>query len=146
MLNVQSFCNDFLLLSHPLSPNLILATNIKPHNAQVDPHASSSTTPWLLDSGASHHVTNDLANLSIHAPYDGTEELIIGDGKGLFISHIGSLTINFCNYTLHLNNVLCVPNILGNIVSISRLCHDNEISINFSSNLLALLGFVNDYT
>ena len=29
---------------------------------------------WLLDSGASHHVTHDLANLSLHTPYDGTEE------------------------------------------------------------------------
>ncbi|XP_021764200.1 uncharacterized protein LOC110728841 [Chenopodium quinoa] len=41
---------------------------------------SSSSTPWLLDSGASHHVTNDLNNLSLHAPYDGTEELLVGNG------------------------------------------------------------------
>ncbi|KAK9049688.1 hypothetical protein SSX86_031342 [Deinandra increscens subsp. villosa] len=39
-------------------------------------HASTNTgshsTNWLFDSGASHHVTNDLNNLSIHTPYDGT--------------------------------------------------------------------------
>lgn len=32
-----------------------------------------TNSPWLLDSGASHHVTQDLSNLSLHQPYDGTE-------------------------------------------------------------------------
>lgn len=36
---------------------------------------------WLLDSGAFHHVTNDLTALSLDAPYTGNEELIIGDGS-----------------------------------------------------------------
>lgn len=49
---------------------------------------------WLLDSSASHHVTNDLANLSLHTPYDGTEELIVGYGKTINIAHIGSTKLN----------------------------------------------------
>lgn len=32
---------------------------------------------------ASHHITQDLANLSLYQPYDGTEEILIGDGSGL---------------------------------------------------------------
>ncbi|KAL8100569.1 hypothetical protein AgCh_032718 [Apium graveolens] len=48
------------------------------HTANVQIPPSSST--WLLDSGASHHITTDLNNLALHTPYDGTEELIIGDG------------------------------------------------------------------
>lgn len=57
------------------------------HTATV----TNATSPtWLLSSGASHHVTDDLSNLSIHAPYDGTEELLIGDGSSLPISYIGS--------------------------------------------------------
>ncbi|KAL8146584.1 hypothetical protein AgCh_004348 [Apium graveolens] len=48
------------------------------HTATVQIPPSSST--WLLDSGASHHITTDLNNLALHTPYDGTEELIIGDG------------------------------------------------------------------
>uniref|UniRef100_A0A2N9JAR7 Reverse transcriptase Ty1/copia-type domain-containing protein n=1 Tax=Fagus sylvatica TaxID=28930 RepID=A0A2N9JAR7_FAGSY len=29
---------------------------------------------WLLDSAASHNITGDLANLSVHSEYDGTDE------------------------------------------------------------------------
>ena len=42
---------------------------------------------WLLDSGASHHVTKDLNTLSLHTPYDGNDELLIGDGITLPITH-----------------------------------------------------------
>ncbi|KAK9072095.1 hypothetical protein SSX86_008527 [Deinandra increscens subsp. villosa] len=43
-------------------------------NAQVySMHTNTNNgtqTNWLFDSGASHHVTNDLNNLSLHTPYD----------------------------------------------------------------------------
>ncbi|KAK9065203.1 hypothetical protein SSX86_016586 [Deinandra increscens subsp. villosa] len=50
------------------------------HTMQVG--TTSDQANWLFDSGASHHVTTELNNLSFHAPYDGTEELVIGDGSG----------------------------------------------------------------
>ncbi|XP_019056389.1 PREDICTED: uncharacterized protein LOC109116072 [Tarenaya hassleriana] len=37
--------------------------------------STSTSQPWLLDSGASHHVTTDLANLSFHTPYSGNDEV-----------------------------------------------------------------------
>ncbi|KAJ9544050.1 hypothetical protein OSB04_023757 [Centaurea solstitialis] len=45
---------------------------------------------WIFDSGVSHHVTTDLNNLSFHVPYDGTEELVIGDESGVEITHIAT--------------------------------------------------------
>lgn len=59
------------------------------HTANLAHFASSLSSPWLLDSDASHDVTTDLNNLSLHAPYDGIEELIVGDGEGLKITHFG---------------------------------------------------------
>lgn len=46
-----------------------------PHAAQIV--VSSYTTPpsWLLDSGASHHITNDLHNLSIKRDYNDNDYL-----------------------------------------------------------------------
>ncbi|XP_010418735.1 PREDICTED: uncharacterized protein LOC104704325 [Camelina sativa] len=49
-----------------------------------------SANPWLLDSGSTHHIVSDLANLSLHQPYNGGEEVVVGNGAGLPITHTGS--------------------------------------------------------
>lgn len=43
--------------------------------------ASPQNTSWLLDSGASHHVTSDLYNLSLDTPYTGADDIMIEDGS-----------------------------------------------------------------
>ncbi|XP_038701850.1 uncharacterized protein LOC119998576 [Tripterygium wilfordii] len=42
---------------------------------------------WLVGSGASHNITTDLGNLSIYNEYAGTDEVVIGDGSRLPVSH-----------------------------------------------------------
>ncbi|CAH9111371.1 unnamed protein product [Cuscuta europaea] len=42
---------------------------------------------WLLDTGATHHVTSDLNNLAIHSDYSGNDSVIMGDGS----NHMGIL-------------------------------------------------------
>ncbi|RVW86331.1 Retrovirus-related Pol polyprotein from transposon RE2 [Vitis vinifera] len=72
-------------------------------------YAANTTTnnpSWLLDSGASHHVTTDLNNLSLHAPYTGSYDVMIGDGTGLLISHTGSASLPSSTTTFTLNDVL----------------------------------------
>lgn len=70
---------------------------------------------WLLNSGASHHVTTDLSNMSIHTPYDGTDDIIIGDRSSLPITHTGSTSLTTPSHTFSLQNVLCVPNMRKNL-------------------------------
>ncbi|KAH7526076.1 hypothetical protein JRO89_XSUnG0065700 [Xanthoceras sorbifolium] len=36
---------------------------------------------WVLDLGASHHITSDLQNLSIHSEYGGNDDIRIGNGS-----------------------------------------------------------------
>ena len=66
---------------------------------------------WLVDSTASHSMTTDLSNLSINSEYDRTNEVVIGDGSGLPVSHIGSLSLASSNRVFHLHDTLCVPTI-----------------------------------
>lgn len=51
--------------------------------------SSSDLKPWLLDSGSSHHITSGLNNLSLHTPYNGGKNVMIGNGTCLSVTHTG---------------------------------------------------------
>lgn len=53
-----------------------------------------STSTWLLASSASHHVMSNLENLSPHSPYIGSDDILIGEGTGLSITHTASPSLN----------------------------------------------------
>ena len=87
--------------------------------------------PWVLDSGATHHITSDLNNLSLHQPYTGGEEVLIGDGSGLQITHTGSVSLPTNLKPLSLKNILLVPNIHKNLLSVYKLCNNNKVFVEF---------------
>ena len=51
-------------------------------------------TNFLVDSEATHHITNDIANMAIHHPYTGPDSLFMDNSSGLNISHSKTLLIN----------------------------------------------------
>ncbi|RVW33268.1 Retrovirus-related Pol polyprotein from transposon RE2 [Vitis vinifera] len=125
-------CPSFKLIPIKTSTNTSTATPNSSWQPKAHFAANTSNTPtWLLDSGASHHVTSNLSNLSIHAPYNGSDDIMIGDGTGLPITHTGSLSIHTSNAQFSLTNVLCVPSMKKNLISISKLCISNNVSIEF---------------
>ena len=95
------------------------------HAALYNPNA------WLLDSGATHHLTSDLNNLALHQPYAGGDEVAIADGTGLKITHIGSASLPAASKTLKLQDILCVPSVNKNLISVYRLCNANQVSVEF---------------
>lgn len=72
---------------------------------------------WLTNSGVSHHVTPNPASLNSVIPYNGSDQLFVGDGKGLCISHTGSALLRTANATFKLNDVLLVPQASHNLFS-----------------------------
>ena len=98
---------------------------------------------WYLDSGATHHLTNNMENLHFKEEYKGTDKLIIGNGQGLSISHIGHAFLSFraSKYpythatTIAFKDMLLVPTITKNLLSISKLTYDNSLSVEFCVNV-----------
>jgi len=88
---------------------------------------------WIIDTGASHHIAQDLEHLTLDDSYPGSDKVLVGDGTGLEITHIGHTTLNTKHKSFHLNQVLCVPNIKSNLLSVSKLCKTNNCSVEFFS-------------
>lgn len=83
---------------------------------------------WYADSGASNHVINELANLNLASEFHANSKLQVGNGTGLFISHIGNS--HFKNSTAKpflLRNLLHVPAITKNLLSVSQFARDNSV-------------------
>ena len=91
----------------------------------------NSNSDWIVDSGASHHITSDLQNLSIHSEYGGNDDIMVGDGNNIPITHTGFTTLKSCDSIFKLNNVLCAPNVKKNLFSVSQFCSHNNTSIEF---------------
>ena len=51
------------------------------------------STDWIMDSNATHYITNDLDNLHITNSYHAQDQLIV-DGTSLPISHTGSTILH----------------------------------------------------
>ena len=92
---------------------------------------------WYLDSGATHHLTNNMANMHIREEFKGNDQLIIGNGQGLPITHVGNASLRSGHTTtcILLKDMLLVPSITKNLLSISKLTSDNNISVEFCGNV-----------
>ena len=83
---------------------------------------------WNLRHG---HVTIDLNNLTLHAPYDNLDDIVIGDGTGLHITNSGLTSLSTPSHSFTLQNGLCIPHMKRNLISISQFCKTTKISVEF---------------
>lgn len=113
-------------IANPSAPNPV---------ANVTTAGSTSMQPtWLFDTGASNHVTFDPSSLQTVSEYGGPDEIILGNGTNLPISHIGSTHITTPQKSLFLRDILCVPNLKRNLISVAKLCKTNNVSVEFFSS------------
>ena len=94
-------------------------------------------TSWYPDSGATNHISNDLSNLNISSEYHGGKQLILGNGSSVDIDHVGESSIcpvsSQCSKPLFLKNLLHVPAITKNLLSVSQFARDNGVFFEFHS-------------
>ena len=76
-------------------------------------------------------MTPDLANMTSLEPYLGSDQLHVGDGKGLVISHIAQSKLYTPKHTFTLSNVLHVPHIKKPLLSVQKFCIENNVFFEF---------------
>ncbi|RVW87743.1 Retrovirus-related Pol polyprotein from transposon RE1 [Vitis vinifera] len=87
--------------------------------------------PWIVDTGASDHMTGDAVILQNYKPSNGHSSVHIADGSKSKIAGTGSIKLT---KELYLDSVLHVPNLDCNLLSISKLARDIQCVTKFYSN------------
>ncbi|RVW82116.1 Retrovirus-related Pol polyprotein from transposon RE1 [Vitis vinifera] len=88
--------------------------------------------PWIVDTGASDHMTGDAAILQNYKSSNGHSSVHIADGSKSKIAGTGSIKLT---KDLYLDSVLHVPNLDCNLLSISKLARDLQCVTKFYPNL-----------
>jgi hypothetical protein len=106
------------------------------HQATLDTQGHTYSFPvdtsWYVDIGATDHLTSELARLHSQEPYHGIDRVHTADWSGMRISHIGQASLpTYTSRNLHLCNVLCVPSVTRNLLSIKKFTRDNNVSVEF---------------
>jgi hypothetical protein len=118
-----------------------LEAAMKKHNISIDSTSSShghalfassfsfnstSTTTssyyeWLIGSRASYHIAKDKAIFSALNECN-TKKIFVGDDRSLSVVGCGTVQVD----NGHFNDVLCVPSLSCNLLSIYQITHSGE--------------------
>jgi hypothetical protein len=92
------------------------------------PH--NSVNDWVADSGASHHTTHSVGNISNPRPLNSASpsSIVVGNGSTLAVTSLGDSVILGPFY---LNNILLAPDIVQNFLLFHRFTTDNWCSMEF---------------
>ena len=87
-----------------------------------------SSAPWIIDCGASDHMTS-LSNLfSTYSPCSGLEKIKIADGSFSPIAGKGLIKLS---ENIDLKSVLHVPKLVCNLLSVSKLTKESNCRVIF---------------
>jgi hypothetical protein len=101
-------------------------------------HYTQNAETWLTDIGVTDHITANANNLSPQAPYQGQEQVSVGNEQNLPIQNIGNSQLQTKYHKFQLKNVLHVPRIASNLLSVHKLCLDNNCSCYFDAKKLLI--------
>jgi hypothetical protein len=99
--------------------------------------ADNQDSTWFPDTGATYYMTGDPGNLHTLTPYHGTDGVMVGNGESLPITHIGQANISYGSSFFKLKDVLLVPDIKKDLLSVSKLTSNYPLQFEFDGH-----GFV----
>uniref|UniRef100_A0A0A9H024 Uncharacterized protein n=1 Tax=Arundo donax TaxID=35708 RepID=A0A0A9H024_ARUDO len=87
---------------------------------------------WVVDSGASTHMTPDDGTLHNSSSSTTPYRVTVGNGSTIPSSRCGSSVLfTPSGHSFHLKQVLHVPSLVRNLLSIRKFTHDNSCSMEF---------------
>ncbi|KAD6795397.1 hypothetical protein E3N88_06293 [Mikania micrantha] len=86
---------------------------------------------WYMDTGATSHMTNSTGNFTSYFNKSLFRNIIVGNGSTIPIQGTGHHTLTHPYPPLILRDILHVPNIIKNLISVRKLTTDNSITIEF---------------
>jgi hypothetical protein len=87
---------------------------------------SNMPAPWIIDSGASDHMTGLSSLFQTYSPCPGNKKIKIADGSVSPIAGEGKIPLST---HIDLKNVLHVPKLSYNLLSVSKICEDSNCYI-----------------
>ena len=91
-------------------------------------NASCSKDIWIIDSGATDHMTPYMSYLSSYSPLPNKRHITVANGSQTPIVGSGNIRLS---PSLHLNHVLHVPKLSNNLLSIHKLTKDLNCVVTF---------------
>ena len=86
---------------------------------------------WIVDSGASDHMTGTANAFSSYTPYNSGQKIKIADGS---LSPVAGTRTVFLSNTIKLDSVLYVLKLSCNLLSVRKLTKDLHCTAKFSSS------------
>ncbi|CAM8966406.1 unnamed protein product [Rhodiola kirilowii] len=90
---------------------------------------------WIIDSGATDHITPYAHLLKNVKELDSPYEVVIPNGDTVAVTHVGRCDIND---KISLHNVLLVPNIRFNLLSVAKLISDSKFTAQFDGKYFSI--------
>lgn len=122
--HIQRFCQKEV---NPQSDHRAKVTEVQSDSSNEGVFAASSVTPpvdsWIIDSGASSHMTPQKECFSDYIPFDTQEKVGLGDGRVVQALGTGTVYLTMLFKTSNsqgtvLRNVLYVPKLTSNLFSV----------------------------
>lgn len=126
------YCNDCDRI-HQSTSNCWFNPQAQQGNQAYTASSSGSINDCYLDFGTNNHIMKDMNQSYMQYPYHDNQSIIVGNGKELEIQHMGSGIHPTPTQKFFLHNILHVPDIASNLISVYHLTKDNDCSILFNA-------------
>jgi len=107
--------------------------SVLPAYATFNPAAVNEQV-WCPDSAATSHMMPDDGNLLSKTVYSGDALVKVGDDTVLPVVHVGNTSLASKHRPLTLKNVLHVPKLQHNLLSVRQFCRDNNCTVVFDAS------------